>query len=306
MPVAELDGNTLAAARSISMSRFGELPPAALAPTERVIPGPAGAPDVGVMIYDPPGDDRARAAVIHVHGGGMVMGSVQMSLLSMPPVALAHNCVVISVDYRLAPEAPFPAPQEDNYAALAWVVANAAELGIDPKRIVVAGESAGGGLAAALALMARDRGQYQLAGQVLTYPMLDHRVGGPDDPHRNPTTGEFVWTRSRNQFGWSSLRGDYRLDDHRVGWFSPALASELKGLAPTFIATGALDLFFDENVEFARRTVAAGVDTELHVYPGAVHAFNVIPGTRLVQQYAADVQRAFARLFSQPVANSAH
>jgi acetyl esterase len=200
------------------------------------------------------------------------------------------------VEYRLAPDTPFPGPQEDCYAGLQWLVKHAAELGVDPTRIVIGGESAGGGLAAGVALMVRDRGEFSIAGQLLTYPMLDHRTGGPDDPYQNPITGEFVWTRQSNQFGWKSLQGDYQLDDERIGWFSPSRAADLTGLAPIFIATGMLDLFFDENLDYIRRATAAGVPTELHSYPGAFHAFNAVNTTTIGKQFWSDLIRGMQRL----------
>jgi acetyl esterase/lipase len=211
-------------------------------------------------------------------------------------MALEHDCVIVSVDYRLAPETPFPGPQEDNYGALLWLVDHAGELGVDPPRIVVMGGSAGGGLAASLTLMARDRGGPSLAGQVLIYPMLDWRTGGADDPYRNRHTGEFIWTREKNRFGWAALRGDYQPTDERKHWFSPALAETLADLPPAYIATGALDLFLDENLDYARRLIDCGVRTELHVYPGAIHAFDMVPDTDLGDQAAMDMKRALARL----------
>ncbi len=255
-----------------------------------------GAPDVPLYVYNPPSQNRSRGAILHIHGGGMVMGSAEMSRMSMPGIALANDAVAVSVDYRLAPETPFPGPQEDCYAGLEWLIANAAELGVDPSRIVVMGESAGGGLAAALAQMIRDRGDHKIAGQVLIYPMLDHRTGGPDDVYKNPTTGEFIWTPERNQFGWESLRGDYPVNDQRKGWFSPSLADSLAGLPPTFIMTGSLDLFFDENLDYTRRLCADGVLVELHVYPGGIHAFDLAAEARIAQQSGRDLMAALAEI----------
>src|SRR5690606_26308282 len=137
-----------------------------------------GGAAVRLVVMDPPSQARDRGAVLYIHGGGMVVGTADSALEDKPQLALEHDCVVVSVDYRLAPETPFPGPQEDNYAALLWLVENAADLGVDRERIVVMGGSAGGGLAASLALMSRDRGGPRLAGQVLIYPMLDWRTGG--------------------------------------------------------------------------------------------------------------------------------
>jgi acetyl esterase/lipase len=211
-------------------------------------------------------------------------------------VAAALGIPVASVEYRLAPEHPFPAPQDDCFAALEWLAANAADLGVDPQRIGIIGESAGGGLAAAVALMARDRGGPALAAQFLTYPMLDHRTGSDGCPYGNPTTGEFVWTRTRNVFGWEALRGDYQPNDARKGWFSPTLADDLAGLPATWIGTGSLDLFLDEDLDYARRMIAAKVPVELHSYPGAIHAFNAVAEAGIAKAFNRDLLGAIARL----------
>lgn len=295
MPPLDLTAKSLAEVRANPMFTGADLPPPPFPVREAFAPVP-DAPDVRMLVIDPPSPAKDRGAVLYIHGGGMVVGSADSSLDTMPQLALVHDCVVVSVDYRLAPEAPFPAPQEDNYAALLWLVEHAHDLGVDPGRIVAMGGSAGGGLAAALALMARDRRGPQLAGQVLIYPMLDWRTGGPDDRYKNRHTGEFIWTREKNRFGWNALRGSYEPADERKAWYSPALAEDLSGLPPAFIATGALDLFLDEDLDYARRLVDCGVQAELHVYPGAIHAFEMVPGTGLAGQAAVDMNRGLARL----------
>ena len=276
----------------------GELVPPPPFPVGEAFAPVEGGRDVRLVVMNPPSQARDRGAILHLHGGGMVVGTPDRAVGDKPQLALEHDCVVVSVDYRLAPETPFPGPQEDDYAALLWLAGNAASLGVDPARIVVMGESAGGGLAAALALMTRDRGGPKLAGQVLIYPMLDWRTGGPDDLYRNRHTGEFVWTRAKNRYGWEALRGDYRAEDERKAWFSPALAEDLSGLAPAYISTGALDLFLDEDLDYARRLIDGGVRTELHVYPGAIHAFEMVPDTTLAGQAAMDLKRGLGRLLS--------
>jgi acetyl esterase len=250
--------------------------------------------NVRVLVFTPPGE-RLRPAVLHIHGGGMVIGSAHGFRRGPAAMAIAADAVVVSVDYRLAPETPFPGPQEDCYAALAWLFGNADTLGVDPGRIAIAGESAGAGLAAAVALMARDRGAPPLCAQILTYPMLDHRTGGPDCPWRNPVTGEFVWTRSHNRFGWDALRGDYALDDERIGWFSPARAIDLSGLPPTWIGVGSLDLFVDESFDYARRLIASGVSTEFNCYAGAPHGFNILAAAQVSQALNRDLIAATRR-----------
>jgi acetyl esterase/lipase len=238
-----------------------------------------------------------RSAILFVHGGGMITGNANDVLYELPSVVEKYNCLVASVEYRLAPEAPFPQPQEDVYTAYTWLVDNAQSLGIDADNISVMGISAGGGLAASLTHMLRDRGAKQCAAQVLVYPMLDARTGTSTAPVQNRSTGEYVWGHENNQFGWECLRGNYEPVDERKGWYSPALAEDFSDLPPAFIGTGALDLFVDENMEYARRLIDAGVAAELHVYPGAVHGFNVIKNTGLADQFDTDIDRFFQKLF---------
>lgn len=295
VPDFALTRDNLPAIRALSDGRLDHLPEVPLAYRRAEAPGAAGAPAVPLLVFAPEGE-RRRPAMLYIHGGGMVMGTAHGFRRGPALTALALDMLVVSVDYRLAPETPFPGPQEDCYAALCWLADQAEALGIDPARILIAGESAGGGLAAAVAQMARDRGGPALAGQLLTYPMLDHRTGGPDCVWRNPVCGEFMWTAARNLFGWDALRGDYAVDDARRGWFSPALADTLAGLPPTVLLTGSLDLFFDENVDYARRLVAAGVPVELNSYAGAVHGFQMMAGSRVAKAYARDYLDAARRL----------
>jgi triacylglycerol lipase len=295
LPDIELNAEVLTEVRANPMFTGEGLPPPAFPATEAWAKVP-GAPDVKLVVINPPSRRKGRGAILHIHGGGMVVGTADNAGKTRQPLALEHDCVIVSVDYRLCPDNPFPAPQDDNYAGLLWLVENAEALGIDPNRIVVFGESAGGGLAASLALMARDRRGPKLAGQVLIYPMLDWRTGGPDDQWKNAHTGEFIWTHAKNQFGWQALRGDYAPVDERKGWFSPALAGDLAGLPPVYMITGALDLFLDEDLDYARRLIDAGVQTELHVYPGAIHAFEMVPDTGLQAQAAMDLRRGLKRL----------
>ena len=295
MPDIEIAADRLEAVRNDPRFALENMPPPPFELTETYAPVPGG-PDVKLVVINPPSERKGRPAILHFHGGGMVLGTADMARMGKPQQALDLDCVIVSVDYRLAPDTPFPGPQEDNYAALVWLAENAVSLGADPSRILVMGESAGGGLAAALALMARDRAGPKIAGQVLMYPMLDHRTGGPEDRWGNAHTGEFIWNRTKNQFGWESLRGDYSPTDERKAWFSPALAEDLSGLPPTYLATGALDLFLDEDLDYARRLIDAGVPTELHAYPGAVHAFDMVPDTVLQAQAQADLRRGIKRL----------
>lgn len=298
MPMREFTREGLPQLRAESETRFSFLGTPPLAPEVRVIDGPAG--PLEIYWYDPAPGTTGRAALLHIHGGGMVIGSARSMQHGPSSIAAAAGVPVASVEYRLAPEHPFPAPHEDCLAALRWLAASAAELGIDPARIGIMGESAGGGLAAGVALMARDRSGPALAAQLLTYPMLDHRTGGPQCRWNNSGTGEFIWTRAANRFGWDALRGDYRADDARKGWFSPALADDLASLPPTWIGTGSLDLFMDENLDYARRLIAAGVPVDLSCHAGAIHAFNAVTESRLARDLRRDLLAAVARLLQAP------
>src|SRR4051794_28931239 len=172
---------------------------------ERQVPGPAGAPDVPVRIYRPRDAAGTLPVLLWIHGGGYIIGSAEQDDVQVQTVVAAVGCAAVSVDYRLAPETPHPGPVEDCYAALTWLHAHAAELGVDPGRIAIGGASAGGGLAAGLGLLARDRAAVPLVFQLLIYPMLDDRTVTTADPH--PYTGEFLWTHDANRFGWTALLG---------------------------------------------------------------------------------------------------
>ncbi|MFC4013534.1 alpha/beta hydrolase [Nonomuraea purpurea] len=246
---------------------------------DRQVPGPDGAPDVRVRIYRPAGDDEGRPALYWIHGGGMIVGSPEMDDQMVIGYVEELGVVVVSVDYRLAPDHPHPAPVEDCYAGLVWTAKSADELGIDPARLVVGGASAGGGLAAATVLLARDRGGPDIAFQLLVCPMLDDR-------NITPSSHEFaeavVWDRAANLFGWTALLGDRVGADDVPPYAAPARASDLAGLPPAFIDVGELEVFRDEDVDYALRLSQAGVSTELHLYPGAFHGFDgMVPGAEL-------------------------
>jgi acetyl esterase len=247
---------------------------------------------VPLRIFQPKGEQRLRPAILELHGGGFVLGEASISDAQNRALADAHDAVVVAVDYRLAPECPFPGPLEDCYTGLAWLFAHAEELGIDTNRVILLGASAGGGLAAALALLVRDRGEYPLAAQFLIYPMLDCRTGTDDDPYENPVTGEYGWRRADNRYGWQAMRGNAPIKDSDLGYFSPALADGLEGLAPAFIAVGTLDLFVDEDIAYATRLNRAGVATELHVYPGVPHGFDLVPDTHMSRLFGATLSAA--------------
>lgn len=247
-------------------------------------PGPEGDPDVMVRVYTPSEIDPGAPALYWMHGGGMMIGSVSYDDADCKGWAIDMGCVVASVEYRLAPENPHPAPIEDCFAGLKWLVTNAESLGVDANRIAVGGISAGGGLAAALALVARDRG-VDIIYQQLICPMLDDR---------NITRSSYyvqhpkVWNRRANLKGWGSLLGDQAGADGVSPYASPARAQDLSGLAPAFIIVGELDLFVDECLDYAQRLTAAGVPTELHVLPRAIHGTQIyLPTHHLAKRWKA-------------------
>lgn len=257
---------------------------------ERII-APAGH-ELLVRIYRPIDAEGELPAILHVHGGGYVVGSVTTNHLSNIELALSTSALILSVDYRLAPETVAPGAVEDCYAALQWLHDSAEQLGIDRARIAVRGESAGGGLAAALALLARDRGGPAIAHQNLIYPMLDDRTCITRLPEH---LGAFVWTPQANSFGWRSLLGQEPGSADISPYAAPARAEDLAGLPPAFICVGALDLFLVEDMDYARRLIEAGVAAELHVYPGAYHGFDVLQDAPPVQQMKRDAVAALRK-----------
>ncbi|MGB3761984.1 MAG: alpha/beta hydrolase [Ornithinimicrobium sp.] len=232
---------------------------------DRAVPGPTGEPDIGVRISRPLDRHGALPGVFYIHGGGMVLGDIDGENVQATTISDEVGAVVVSVDYRLAPEHPYPAPVEDCYAGLAWMVDHAEELSIDPDRIALYGGSAGGGLVLAVALLARDRGGPKIAFQMPIYPMIDDR-NETDSSHAIRDLG--IWDRSANIEAWAWYLGGNPADQYAA----PARADDLSGLPATFIDVGTADLFLDEDVAFARRLMQAGVPTELHVHPGSYHA----------------------------------
>jgi acetyl esterase/lipase len=261
--------------------------------TKHKAKGPEGAPDVELFVYRPTRPHGKLGCVVHVHGGGFVCGCAE--LCEPQDRVLSHDlhCVVVNFNYRLAPETRFPGNVEDCYATLTWVFNHAEELGIDRERIGLLGESGGGGLAASLALLVRDRGVFRLAFQHLIYPMIDDRTCVSNDP--NPYTGEFVWTRQSNHFGWSSLLGMAPGADGVSSYAAAGRSNALEGLPPTFISTAMLDLFLEENIVYAQRLMRAGVSTELHVYPGAFHGFDYEPNSEVARTARRDSRAALSR-----------
>lgn len=230
-----------------------------------------GREPVAIHLYEPLSRKRPSGVLVMIHGGGYVLGSAAISQSSGGRIALELGVLVVSVEYRLAPTHPFPAPLEDCYTALKWVHQNAAELGIDTQRIAIAGDSAGGGLAAALAQLAHDRAEVPVSFQALSYPMLDDRTVFRSD---HGGTGRFIWTPELNRYGWTSYLGQAPTVDPAPEYAVPARREDLSGLPPAWIGVGDLDLFHEENVAYAQRLSEAGVDVELHEVPGMAHAMD--------------------------------
>jgi len=294
-PQVTLTREVLPAIRAIDRLPMPELTEAAAAVglTRRSVPGPRGAPDVDVLVFRPRDAAVVLPCIFHIHGGGYVIGSVDAQEAQHRDMAARLDCVIVTVDYRLAPETIFPGAVEDCYVALSWVFACSDELGIDPARIGVMGESAGGGLAAGLALLTRDRGEHQLAFQHLIYPMIDDRTCVHPDPH--PHAGEFIWTPENNHFGWSALLGVEPGSEGVSSYAAAARADDLTGLPATYIATGGLDLFLEEDLDYARRLMRAGVPVELHVYPGGFHGFDFDPTADVSARARRDSMDALSR-----------
>jgi acetyl esterase/lipase len=248
------------------------------------------------VIVDTAPEKTGKPALLHTHGGGYILGTPEVFVSGVLRYSKPSQCVIVSVDYRLAPETKFPGSLNDNYAALLWLYHHADELGVDRKRIAVAGESAGGGHAAALAIHARDRGDVPLCFQLLIYPMLDDRTGSTRAV--SPSIGRIAWGAASNRYGWTSLLG-VPAGSATVPYGSvPARVDNLAGLPPAFIGVGSIDLFVDEDVEYARRLIDAGVSTELVVVPGAYHAFDLsVPTAKVSQRFTDAVSVALQRAF---------
>lgn len=259
--------------------------------SERYVPGAAGDPDVRVKIYEPRVKNGPLPGILYIHGGGYILGSADMMDPALQQLVSEIECVIVSVDYRLAPEHPFPAPLEDCYAALQWFSEHAEELGSDSSRIAVMGPSAGGGLTAAVSLLARDRNGPSIRFQMPLYPMLDDRNMTPSS---NEIMDDRVWNKAKNQLGWEMYLGE---QGKASPYAAPARAADLSGLPPTYTCVGDLDPFRDETIDYVLRLTQAGVPTEFHLYPGCFHGFEeYFPSAeisqRVVKEYRAALKRA--------------
>jgi acetyl esterase/lipase len=269
--------------------------PASIEVSDHLTAAPDGH-EVLVRVYRPREARQQSPGLFWIHGGGLVLGDVSMDDAYCSGIAEELNIVVASVEYRLAPEAQYPIPVEDCYAGLSWFIGSVDALGLDINRIAIGGGSAGGGLAAATALLARDRGDLKLCFQLLTYPMIDDRNVTPSS---HDVTDLRVWNRAANQAGWKAYLGDAVGTTNVSAYAAPARATDLSGLPPAIISVGDLDMFLDEDIAYARALLSAGVPTELHVYPGCFHGSKVLVAhAEISQRWHRDDMAALANAFN--------
>ncbi|MFG2120367.1 alpha/beta hydrolase [Streptomyces sp. NPDC048710] len=261
---------------------------------DRTVPGPEGAPEISLLVCRPTSADPATPlpVIYHVHGGGMVLGDNRAGVDGPLAWARELGAVVVSVEYRLAPEHPHPAPIDDVHAGLLWTAAHAKEIGGDPDRIVIAGASAGGGLTAALALLLRDRQGPPVIGQLLMCPMLDDRN---ESVSSHQMAGLGAWDRTANETGWTALLGERRGGPDVPSHAAPARATDLSGLPPAFLDVGSAETFRDEVVDYASRIWQSGGTAELHVWPGGFHGFDGFAPQAALSQAARAAQLDWLR-----------
>ncbi len=266
-----------------------------------VAPAENDQPQVDLYVYKPQNAQGKLPVIYFTHGGGYVLGNAKMDGDNLQAIADKHQAAVVSVEYRLATVAPFPADVNDAYHGLRYVYQNGEKLGLNTQKLVLMGESAGGGLAARLALFTRDKGEFAPEGQVLIYPMLDYRTGTDKSPYHNEFAGEFVWTAAANRFGWNTLRGGQNIAENQMPYFSAATATDLSNLPPTFMMTGDLDLFVNEDMAYANRLIQAGVPTDFQLISGVYHAFEHInPNAEPSKRYVAERSKAIEKMFAKP------
>jgi acetyl esterase/lipase len=252
---------------------------------DRQIRGRDGDPTVPIRIYRPE-RPTGPAGIYRVHGGGFIAGDLETEHAGAVRLAHELGVVVVSVDYRLAPETPFPGPLEDVYAGLVWMSAQAGELGIDPRRIAIHGTSAGAGLCAGLALLARDRGGPHIAFQLLSVPELDDRL---TTASMTSFTDTPMWSRPRAVLSWDCYLGPGRAGTADVPIYAaPARATELAGLPPAYVSVMHFDPLRDEGVAYALAMLAAGVSVELHLFPGTFHGSMLIRDAAISKRQQAE------------------
>ena len=292
VPTRDLGAELLPEVRASLPVQFPELSDA-VERSDYVVDEASG---VVVRVHRPVGLEGAVPCVYSIHGGGYIRGTYEMDDAKFDKWCPKYGIVGVSVEYRLSPETAYPGPLEDCYAGLKWTFDNAEELGIDRHKIGITGVSAGGGLCAALALLARDRGEVPLQFQLLDCPMLDDRQITPS----SQIDDLVIWNKASNAFGWQSYLGHLYGSDDVPYTAAAARAEDLSGLPEAYVCVGGADGFRDENIIYAMRLYGAGVPTELHVYPGAPHGVGLFPNTKIAQRYAADredwLRRQLARI----------
>lgn len=232
--------------------------------------------DVPLYIYRPKNSKDSKLPVIYYsHGGGFILRVALNNYQIYQNLADTLNVAVVVPKYRLSTEAPFPAALEDAYTGLLYIKNEGESLNLNTDKIVLMGDSAGGGLSAALALYNRDRENIKISGQVLIYPMLDSRTGSETSLYHSPFTGEITWNAQTNKFAWEKLRGGKEISKEMLPYFSPAQAGDLTNLPPALIYVGELDLFVNEDLAYASRLIEAGISTELHMIRGLYHCFDL-------------------------------
>ena len=256
-----------------------------------MIPGPEAAPEVRVRVYRPEGSSGSLPGTLYIHGGGFCVGTIEMEHQGAAGAAKQAEAVVVSVDYRLAPEHPFPAGIEDCYAALSWMTGNAGELGIDVDRVAVMGGSAGGGLAAGIALLARDRGGPKLCFQVLNIPELDDRLETASMKQFSDTP---MWNRPNAIMSWRHYLGE-ALGGDVSDYAAPARAEDLTGLPPAYVSTMEYDPLRDEGIHYALRMLEQGVQVELHQFPGTFHGSSMFANAEVSRRSSDEMMQALRR-----------
>jgi len=280
VPIPDIDADVLGVLRETELTEPVELSDR-VERTEQVV---STNPHIVVRVHRPVGVDEPLPCLYSIHGGGYVIGSYDMDDAKFDKWCPQFGIVGVSVEYRLAPETPYPGPIDDCYAGLKWTFDHADEIGIDTDRIGITGVSAGGGLCAALALMARDRGEVPVQYQLLDCPMIDDRQQTESSQLENL----MIWSRVSNTFGWTSYLGDLYGTDEIPYQAAPARAEDLSNLPEAYVSVGGADGFRDEDITYAMRLYDAGVPTELHVYPGAPHGVALFADTEIAQRYTAD------------------
>ena len=251
---------------------------------------------VAVRVHRPAGAGSGLPCVYSMHGGGFVFGSYANDDARLDGWSSSHRCVGVSVEYRLAPETPFPGPLEDCYHGLKWVHDHHDELGVDPGRIGVSGTSAGAGLAAALALLARDRGEVPLQFQLLDAPMIDDRQATPSSQRDDLV----IFDREASEFGWRSYLGDLYGKPEVPAYAAPARAADLSGLPAAYICAGNVDGFRDDAIGYATRLNQAGVPAELHIYAGAPHGVKQFADVPVARRYTGGINEWIGAQLQDP------